>query len=294
MKKSRIISVRSIKQMIRAASATIREDRIRIYAASASFFIIISFIPFIMLLVTAAGLVLSDNDVKQVERLILLLPEAPAKFILDEFQFLTDQKPAVPLSLTTLALFWTASRGMLAVRGGVKSVFGESSGTFFVERLQGLVITPFFIVRMLALLVFLVFGQTLLSLLGDKLPALQPLLNFIVDISPFIFFLLFILFFAVVFRIFTPRSAQINSLSRHLPGAALAAAGWTLYSFLFSIYIEHFSNMSYVYGSLTTLIVFMLWLHSCMTILLLGAEFNKFLYGSSRRIENIKNQSKKQ
>ena len=105
MKKSRIISVRSIKQMIRAASATIREDRIRIYAASASFFIIISFIPFIMLLVTAAGLVLSDNDVKQVERLILLLPEAPAKFILDEFQFLTDQKPAVPLSLTTLALF---------------------------------------------------------------------------------------------------------------------------------------------------------------------------------------------
>ncbi|HPU18422.1 MAG TPA: YhjD/YihY/BrkB family envelope integrity protein, partial [Bacillota bacterium] len=114
MKKSRVISVRSIKQMIKAASDTIREDRIGIYAASASFFLIISFIPFIMILVTTAGLVLSDNDVKQIERLISLLPEAPAKFIGDELQFLIDQKPAVPLSLTALALLWTASRGMLA------------------------------------------------------------------------------------------------------------------------------------------------------------------------------------
>ena len=32
--------------------------------------------------------------------------------------------------------------------------------------------------------------------------------------------------------------------------------------------------MSYMYGSLTTMIVFMLWIYTCMYILLIGAQIN--------------------
>ncbi|HIU47977.1 MAG TPA: YihY/virulence factor BrkB family protein, partial [Candidatus Avimonoglobus intestinipullorum] len=61
---------------------------------------------------------------------------------------------------------------------------------------------------------------------------------------------------------------------RHLPGAVFTTAGWMVFSFLFSIYIENFANYSYIYGSLTAIVLMMLWLYSCMIILLFGAELN--------------------
>ena len=66
-------------------------------------------------------------------------------------------------------------------------------------------------------------------------------------------------------------------LSKHIPGAVLAAAGWLLYSYAFSIYVDRFNGFSNMYGSLTTIILIMLWLYFGMYITLIGAEFNQLL-----------------
>ena len=36
-------------------------------------------------------------------------------------------------------------------------------------------------------------------------------------------------------------------------------------------------NMSVIYGSLTTLVVVMLWLYFCMYLLFIGAEINNYI-----------------
>ena len=59
-----------------------------------------------------------------------------------------------------------------------------------------------------------------------------------------------------------------------MPGALFTGAGWILFSYIFSVYINNFSNYSRIYGSLTAIVLLMLWLYSCMTILLYGAEVN--------------------
>lgn len=59
-----------------------------------------------------------------------------------------------------------------------------------------------------------------------------------------------------------------------LRGAAFAAVGWFVYSRFFEFYIEHFADYSYIYGSLASVIIVMLWLYSCMEILLIGAGVN--------------------
>ena len=56
-------------------------------------------------------------------------------------------------------------------------------------------------------------------------------------------------------------------------GACFAATGWLIFSFFFQIYLQYFGGFS-MYGSLTTIIVVMIWLYSLMYILLLGAEWN--------------------
>ncbi len=50
-----------------------------------------------------------------------------------------------------------------------------------------------------------------------------------------------------------------------------------VFSFFYSIYIEHFSNYSFVYGSLAAIVFLMLWLYFCMNIFLFGAQINKMI-----------------
>ena len=48
-------------------------------------------------------------------------------------------------------------------------------------------------------------------------------------------------------------------------------------SFVFSVYLDIFTGFSSMYGSLTTIVLIMLWLYGCMYIILLGGELNALL-----------------
>ena len=76
---------------------------------------------------------------------------------------------------------------------------------------------------------------------------------------------------------FAYKSLAKNPLSfrNQLFGAAVAAAGWILYTFGYSVYIRYFSRYSTLYGAFGAVMLFMLWLYMCMNILLCGALINK-------------------
>ena len=83
-----------------------------------------------------------------------------------------------------------------------------------------------------------------------------------------------ILFFTLMFMTLPGRK---TSFFAELPGSILASAGWLGFSYLFSFYIDNFSNYSATYGSLTAIVLCMLWFYSCMYIMFIGAEINQVL-----------------
>ena len=66
-----------------------------------------------------------------------------------------------------------------------------------------------------------------------------------------------------------------HKFREQIPGAVLAATVWTGYSYLFSLYINKFGAFS-MYGSLTAIIILMIWLYMCMYFLFLGDNLNKY------------------
>ena len=66
-------------------------------------------------------------------------------------------------------------------------------------------------------------------------------------------------------------------LSRVLPGALAAAGAWLLFSALFSVYVNHFAKGLALYGSLTTMVLTMLWVYACVSIVFYGAFLNRLL-----------------
>jgi membrane protein len=71
-----------------------------------------------------------------------------------------------------------------------------------------------------------------------------------------------------------------------IPGAVITSAGWVSFSILFSFFVDNFSNYANIYGSLTAIIVLMLWMYICMYIMFIGAELNCILaskiYGTEK------------
>ena len=86
----------------------------------------------------------------------------------------------------------------------------------------------------------------------------------------------------MIYKFVPNRRATLKS---QIPGAMVSSVAWSLFSLAFSIYIDLTPGTVNMYGSLTTLVLIMLWLYFCMWILLIGAEINSYFEDRLRRLE---------
>ena len=131
-----------------------------------------------------------------------------------------------------------------------------------------------FALLLIVSLVLLVFGNQLYELILKKLPFLSDFALLLISARSLITMLIMTFFFLLLYLFVPNRKSHIL---RELPGALLSAGGWLGFSYLFSYYIDHMGNFSYTYGSLTAIVICMLWLYACMYILFIGAEVNVVL-----------------
>lgn len=276
MKRAFIVPLGRLKKRISAISKMIRIDRVSVYAAETAFFIILSAVPFLMLTVTVAGYIVDGNVDYYLSLIATYIPGVIGDYV--EAGMLAIVKRPMSLSFSVVATFWSASKGIRAARRGVRSVYGESADSFLREALTGLIFTAVFVVLIIAVLVFFVFGDALVNLLAKLIPSIHGIVSLTVALFPIIFTVILIFVFAFVLRAFTPAVSGVSLYRQHLPGAALASVGWLAYSYIFSLFIAEFSSMPAIYGSLSVIMILMIWIYMIMYIFLIGAEFNKYLY----------------
>ena len=87
--------------------------------------------------------------------------------------------------------------------------------------------------------------------------------------------MILIIFFLGIYTFVPDKRLKLRD---QLPGAVFSTVGWMAFSFAFSLYFSHIGgkNYSYMYGSLTAIVLLLLWLYFCMCILFFGAEINYF------------------
>ena len=101
-------------------------------------------------------------------------------------------------------------------------------------------------------------------------------------------FVIFIFMIYLLYRITAPKEVK-NDL---LFGAFISAAVLLLVSVLFSWFISMSSRYPLVYGSLASIIIFMLWIYTCGQILYMGNALNVVLRRHRRRkLEQAKNET---
>ena len=228
-------------------------DDLSIYAAQASFFIIISVIPFSMLVLSIIKLFINIDINSILHTINSFAPAAISTFLTETITDLFTKSGSVQvISVTAVSTLWLASRGVMALYTGLNKVYRSRSKNYFIGRLISILYTLAFIAALILTIVFFGFGSKLEYFINSHSPFFSTLLDFFLRGKILIFMI-------------------------YLPGAAFSAVGWMVFSFFYSIYIEHFSNYSFVYGSLAAIVFLMLWLYFCMNIFLFGAQINKMI-----------------
>lgn len=251
------------------------EDHVGVYTAQASFFIFLSVFPFALLVLNVLAHTAFDESYV-IYLINTYVPHSMNPILTQVVNELYAHVSGTLVSVTAVLAVWSASKGILSVMFGIYEIFHLHRGrNYFLSRLISMVYTVFFVLIIVLTMILLVFGNRLLKLAAVKIPWLQDV-SFILNIIRFgSAFLMLTLFFVLIFKIINFKLTTIRTI---LPGAVLCSLGWTVFSYVFSIYVDNFSNMSYIYGSFTGFILFMLWIYFCIYILFIGAEINKKAY----------------
>lgn len=242
------------------------DDAVGAYAAFAAFFIIISFFPFIMLLLALVQF-LPFSAGELYEYISIFLPEAVLETISPILREIYNTSSGI-ISITAIAAIWASSKGVYALVCGLNAVYDvKETRNPIVVRAMSIFYTVMFLIIIVACMGLLVFGEKLIALTKGYLPWVTGLEN----IRYIIGLVIFILFFLLIFRALPNRRGK---LSADLPGAVIAAMGWIVFSFIYSYYISYFPSFPVIYGSIAAVVFMMLWLYFCMYITLLAAEIN--------------------
>ena len=269
-----------IVQNVMGFSRRIRDDHVSAFAAQSAYFILMSIIPILLLMMTMIRyLPITQEDLAHM--FFTVVPEAfQGLFSLIVSEVYTKSFAVVPLTAVFAA--WSASKGIMSLYGGLNTIYHVPIvPNYIISRLWSAIYTILFIVAVLLTLVLMVFGTTIQEQLINHFPMIANVTGFFVHFRFLITLTVLTLVFLVMYVILPNRRASFKS---QIPGAEISSVAWLLFSYCFSLYVRFSKGISQMYGSMTTIMFLMLWLYFCMGILLIGAEINAYFEDRFRRM----------
>ena len=250
-----------------------KKDDIGAFSAQSAFFMTISVIPFIMLLISVIKfLPLSDEQL--IAYLIDIFPYGARSLIASFVQEIFEKPGAAVISITAVYTLWAASMGVFAVAKGLNRVFCTSeTRNYLAIRIMSMVYTLALLVALVLCLALFVFGDTTTDII-EKATSGHGFAVFMIGARKLLGALLLSAFFLLIYVVVPNRKTKIVL---QIPGALVSGIGWVSFSYLFSIYYENIATFSFLYGSLSVLVFFMMWVFVCIYIFFIGAEINKSL-----------------
>lgn len=252
-------------------------------ASSTAFWFFLSLVPIVVLFVS----ILPYTSLTEEQVLSAVTPVFPDSFNALIRVILSDvfASSLGVLSVSIIATVWSAGRGFASLIRGLELVYEQKHRSGFLpRRARGVIYTVCMVLALVLSIVLGGFGQQIIRLAERYLPGIRPIFSFLMHFRFVLVIALLSLFFCAIYRWATNARPRFGEI---LPGALLAAGGWSLFTWLFSALVTATGSYG-TYGSLATVVVVMLWLYYCQYILLMGACFNRALPRINDRRERRK------
>lgn len=256
------------------------------FAASTAFFLFLSLVPMLIVICTVIPFTpLTESNLLQAITEITpdMLDPLMVEIVSDVYE-----KSAGVLSVAAVVTLWTAGKGMLALIRGLNAINEvEEERNYFVLRAVASVYTFVMLVILIMSLVINVFGKVLLDMLFHKVPGTEFLFDILVHFRFLVVWLIMTVLFAAVYAYIPNKRLKFKG---QFLGAIFSAVVWNVFSWGFSVYVEVNGRYN-TYGSLTMIILVMLWLYFGIYIFFIGAHINRY-FGPAYRMVMQKRKEK--
>ena len=251
-----------------------KEDSLSAYAAQTTFFIILSFVPILILLFIISSNV--PNLWNNILRVALdVVPQSMHKYVYYIVDDIVNSSSRYFTIATVFLALWSSAKSVQALTYGLDRIYMvERKKGFIFTRLMSLVyMFVLLVLCVVAMIVDIFANQIFESIINQS----RILINATIIVLSFRTLIMFIILFLLIWLIYYRLPARKGRFREEIYGAAVAAISLIVMTKLFSFYIKYISNMSYMYGGLTSVIVVIIWLYFCVQIVLFGAQINYFL-----------------
>ena len=268
--------LRGFGYVTKRSLADVLADKGFTHAAAIAYYAVVSLFPLFLLLISAVGFFLKGDFQQQVLALgSQYLPDSSLKFVRENIIAVVESRDSLTV-FGLLGLVWSASLMFDAINEAVNAAWGVTDPErFLVSKLKSitmvLVLLLFVIVSVAwttQAAVFERFGSLLLGYpLGDWLWGVGNHAFFLLGRA--ISVILTILAFTIAY-LYLPRLKV--SLGDVALGAIGAGICWELSKQAFVWYITAVADYSKVYGSISAVLILLIWAHFSALILIWGAE----------------------
>lgn len=263
---------KNLFRVIKKLGKHFRKHNLSEYSAYSALFIMLSFVPFFILLL---NIIKAMPVFQNAQGYRLIGTDEFTALLRDVFSEIDKKTTGALISVTTVIALWSASRGLIGIINGLNRIHHAKENRGFLRlRFYSITYTLLLIAVIIIILTILVFGDGLLKWTGNYIEIPKFSEGAIYSMRWLISFILLVIFFVMLYSALPIKKSR--PLPK-LPGAVFSAAGWTGFTALYSFYVRFFADFSSVYGSLTVFILPILWLYICMYILFLGEEINVML-----------------
>lgn len=256
-----------------------KKDNISAIAGQTALFMFLSVIPFLLFFFSIIQyLPISIESVETI--LIYLLPD----YLQQATGAILNEIYTKSVNITILSIIitvFTAAQGFHSLSNGLNVIYDiEDNQNWFLSRIRAMGYTFLFFIDVILMFFLFIFGRYINEILEANLYQLPLILTVFYYLRFVILYILLVLYFTYVYYLFPDRRIRKNKIftfKNQLPGAIFSISTWYILAFILQIYEVNFYEFS-VYGSLTRIIVIIIYLYFCVFMLMLGAELNAIYY----------------
>lgn len=245
-------------------------------AAELAYFLVLTFFP-ILICVSAFVSKLNLEMTALLEEASYVLPQEVLSIFRDYLGYIdTHQSDAMLVAgvIMSAAFASAAVRGLMNV---MHEVYGRATFRGVHQLVASLVFSVLLLVTIYLSITVVVTGNWFFHMLGQllKLDNLVAQFGTWQWVKYLLLTALVFLFILLLYRFASPLEKPRPPV---IPGSLLAAVALTISSMIFSCFMENSTKYSLVYGSLTSVIILLVWLYLCGNILVIGSLVNCVIY----------------
>ena len=251
------------------------DEHMAAFAAQSAFFMFLSIFPIINIVIALPKLLpLTQEQI--IDIINYVLPQKFEDYITGLVVEMYSYNSAGSITIISVVIaIWSAAKGLTAIKYGLNEIYrSRENRNYLIVRGIGAAYTVILVVLIIALIPINVFGTQIATYIFDVFPNLTDITMLIYSLRGTVTFILLLGMFELMYTIIPNKKLRFKY---QIPGAFFAALLWVAITRLFSLYIDLYASKSFMYGSLTTVIMLMFWMYFVIYSLFIGAQVNEYL-----------------